>query len=108
MRVALALLLPALSALARPSSYAQWAADSGIARGQGNGLTSGSPKVNYEHGEFWFALQRLYERSGNATYYNYIKSGVDQVVSSAGVVGGGYKYVAHSLLVQFQNAYAHS
>lgn len=76
---------------ARPSSYAVWAADSAIARGQGNGLASGAPKTSYEHGEFWFALRRLFEKTGNATYATYVQSGVDQIVSSAGVVGGGYK-----------------
>jgi hypothetical protein len=87
-----ALLLVLPTVLARPSSYAVWAADSGISRGQGNGLSSGSAVVNYEHGEFQFALKLLYAKTGNATYYNYIKSGVDQVVSSSGSVGGNYKW----------------
>lgn len=81
-------------AYARPTSYAVWAADSAIARGQGNGLNaSGSPLVSYEHGEFQAALQLLYEKTGNKTYYNYIKTGIDNVLSSTGAVGGGYTRV---------------
>ncbi|KAK7683392.1 hypothetical protein QCA50_013654 [Cerrena zonata] len=76
---------------ARPSSYALWGADSAIARGQGNGLdSSGKPLVSYEHGELQWALRLLYERTGNKTYYDYIKAGVDNVVDSNGNVGGGY------------------
>jgi rhamnogalacturonyl hydrolase YesR len=80
-------------AAARPASYAVWAADSAISRGQGNGLSSGSATVSYEHGEFQYALTLLYAKTGNSTYYNYIKSGVDNIISSSGVVGGDYKYV---------------
>jgi unsaturated rhamnogalacturonyl hydrolase len=48
---ALLLRLPVTDA--RPESYAVWAADSAIARGQGNGLDSaGKAIVSYEHGEF--------------------------------------------------------
>ncbi|KAK7692079.1 hypothetical protein QCA50_005485 [Cerrena zonata] len=76
---------------ARPSSYALWGADSAIARGQGHGLdSSGNPLLLYEHGELQWALRLLYERTGNETYYNYIKTGVDNVVDSNGNVGGGY------------------
>lgn len=79
------------SACARPSSYAVWAADSAIARGQGNGLDdNGNPLVSYEHGELQWALRLLYEQTGNKTYYDYIKTGVDNVVASDGSVGGGY------------------
>ncbi|KAI0071603.1 glycoside hydrolase family 105 protein [Panus rudis PR-1116 ss-1] len=76
---------------ARPSSYAEWAAASAIARGQGNGLdSSGKPLVSYEHGELQWGLRLLYERTGNKTYYDYIKAGVDNIVNSDGTVGGGY------------------
>jgi hypothetical protein len=60
----LVMFVPLLSLLlfpvsqARPASYAVWAADSGIARGQGNGLASGVPIVSYEHGEFQVSLTR--------------------------------------------------
>ncbi|KAI0782735.1 Six-hairpin glycosidase [Abortiporus biennis] len=84
-------LLHAVHVNARPSSYAVWAVDSAISRGQGNGLdTNGKPLVSYEHGELQWALRLLYERDGNKTYYEYIKTGVDNVVSSNGTVGGGY------------------
>lgn len=76
---------------ARPQSYAVWAADSAISRGQGNGLTSsGNPVVTYEHGEFQWALRLLYEKTGNSTYYDYIKTGVDNVVYANGTVHGSY------------------
>lgn len=78
---------------ARPLSYAIWAANSAIARGQGNGLdSSGKPLVSYEHGELQWALRLLFERTKNQTYYDYIKKGVDNVVSDDGSVGGGYRY----------------
>lgn len=76
---------------ALPASYAIWAADSAIARGQGNGLNaSGAPLVSYEHGELQWALRLLYERTGNETYFDYIQQGVDHVVTSNGTVIGGY------------------
>ncbi|KAJ3486623.1 hypothetical protein NLI96_g4094 [Meripilus lineatus] len=79
------------STTARPLSYAIWAANSAIARGQGNGLdSSGKPLVSYEHGELQWALRLLFERTKNQTYYDYIKTGVDNVVSANGTVGGGY------------------
>lgn len=92
----LAPLALALGAAARPASYAVWAADSAIARKQGNGLSGTTPKVDYTHGEFWFALRRLYEKTGNASYVAYVQAGADNVVSSNGTVGGGYKCVAPS------------
>lgn len=80
--------------LAHPKSYAAWAADSGMARGQGNGLdATGNPLVSYEHGEFQWGLRLLYERTGNKKYYDYIQKGVDNVVSDNGTIGGGYKCV---------------
>jgi unsaturated rhamnogalacturonyl hydrolase len=79
-------------AVARPSSYAVWAADSAIARGQGNGLDSnGNPIVSYEHGEFQWGLRQLYERTGNKTYFNYIQLGIDNIVFPNGTVHGQYK-----------------
>lgn len=82
------------SSSAHPASYAIWAVNSAITRGQGNGLdANGNPLVSYEHGELQWALRLLYERTGNETYYNYIKTGVDNVVSSNGSVGGGYRHV---------------
>ncbi|KAJ3526795.1 hypothetical protein NM688_g8216 [Phlebia brevispora] len=78
------------SALAHPS-YSEWAADSAIRRGQGNGLDSNeNPIVSYDHGELQWALRLLYERTGNSTYYDYIKTGVDNVLLPNGTVGGGY------------------
>ncbi|KAI0708917.1 glycoside hydrolase family 105 protein [Cerioporus squamosus] len=79
--------------IAQPASYALWAADSAIARGQGNGLGSdGAPLVSYEHGELQWALRLLYEKTGNKTYFDYIQQGVDRVVTSNGTVIGGYGF----------------
>ncbi|TFK90641.1 glycoside hydrolase family 105 protein [Polyporus arcularius HHB13444] len=78
---------------ALPASYAIWAADSAISRGQGNGLNaSGAPLVSYEHGELQWALRLLYEKTGNKTYFDYIQQGVDRVVTSNGTVIGGYGF----------------
>lgn len=85
-------LLPLAAAGPVKGSYALWAADSAIRRGQGNGLgTNGLPIASYEHGELQWGLRQLYERTGNKTFYDYIKAGVDQIVYSNGTVGGGYK-----------------
>ncbi|EIN04615.1 glycoside hydrolase family 105 protein [Punctularia strigosozonata HHB-11173 SS5] len=88
------LLLPLLaSTWAKPTSYAIWSADSAISRGQGNGLGSnGAPLVSYEHGEFWWALRLLYEKTGNKIYFDYIRQGVDRVVAANGTIGGGYGF----------------
>jgi unsaturated rhamnogalacturonyl hydrolase len=77
--------------VARPSSYAIWAADSAIARGQGNGLDSfGNPDVSYEHGELQWGLRMLYERTRNQSYYDYIMKGANNIVFENGTVHGGY------------------
>ncbi|KAH9481790.1 Unsaturated rhamnogalacturonyl hydrolase YteR [Psilocybe cubensis] len=73
------------------TSYAVWAADSAIARRQGNGLDANeNPIVSYEHGEFQWGLRQLYERTGNTTYFDYIKQGIDNIVFSNGTVHGSY------------------
>ncbi|KAF8066730.1 glycoside hydrolase family 105 protein [Lyophyllum atratum] len=92
------LLLHASIVLARPPSYAVWAADSAIRRGQGNGLDStGKASVSYEHGEFQWGLRQLYEKTGNKTYYNYILAGANNIVYDNGTVHGGYAVADYSL-----------
>lgn len=84
-----------IGALARPSSYAVWAADSAIARGQGNGLdANGNAIVSYEHGELQWGLRQLYEKTNNMTYFDYIQKGIDNVVFSNGTVHGSYRYAS--------------
>ncbi|KAG5652545.1 hypothetical protein H0H81_004606 [Sphagnurus paluster] len=83
----------ASAALARPKSYAVWAADSAIARSQGNGLdANGKALVSYEHGEFQWGLRQLFELTGNRTYYDYVVKGVDNIVFDNGTVHGSYTY----------------
>ncbi|KAF8963751.1 glycoside hydrolase family 105 protein [Flammula alnicola] len=85
------LTLTAADVVARPQSYAIWAADSGISRGQGNGLdANGNAIVSYEHGEFQFGLRQLFEKTGNTTYFDYIQKGIDNIVFSNGTVHGSY------------------
>ncbi|KAL0581445.1 hypothetical protein V5O48_000599 [Marasmius crinis-equi] len=83
-------------AIARPQSYAVWAADSAIARKQGNGLSGSTPIISYEHGELQWGLRQLFERTGNQTYFNYIQSAVDNVVTADGTPHGSYTFVAPS------------
>lgn len=64
---------------AKPLS--QWVADSAISRGQADGTS-----VSYETGTFQRALYALYLKSGNSTYYNYIKTATDRTVTSTGSV----------------------
>lgn len=85
------LLSLASGSLARPQSYAIWAADSGISRKQGNGLdSSGKAIVSYEHGEFQWGLRQLFELTGNQTYFNYIQAGINNIVFDNGTVHGSY------------------
>ncbi|VDC06931.1 unnamed protein product [Peniophora sp. CBMAI 1063] len=101
-------ILPALSALwALTSSclaftpptgdWSTYAANSAISRGQGNGLKDGVPLVDYPDGVFQWALRLLYERDGNASYFDYIVEGVDNVVFANGSVGGGYNVTDYTL-----------
>ncbi|KAL5532377.1 hypothetical protein ACEPAF_5947 [Sanghuangporus sanghuang] len=82
---------------AAPPSYAIWAADSGIARGQGNGLVNGIPGVSYEHGEFQWALRLLYESTGNKSYFDYIKLGADTILSDDGRTLAAYNVSEYQL-----------
>ncbi|KAJ7621235.1 Six-hairpin glycosidase [Roridomyces roridus] len=82
---------------ARPKSYAVWAADSVIARGQGNGLTAGVPSVQYADGEFQWGLRLLYERTGNQSYFDWIRMGADNIVANNGSVIGGYNLSSYQL-----------
>ncbi|KAJ8474162.1 hypothetical protein ONZ45_g16044 [Pleurotus djamor] len=83
---------------ARPSSYAVWAADSAIKRGQGNGLdSSGKASVSYEHGELQWGLRLLFEKTGNQSYYDYIQKGAENIVFPNGTVHGNYKLTDFSL-----------
>ncbi|KAG8959530.1 hypothetical protein FRC03_007871 [Tulasnella sp. 419] len=60
-------------------------ADSVIARGEGQGRdSSGKAFITYEHGVFQRSLEMLYNKTSNATYYNYIKTGLDRIVTSSG------------------------
>lgn len=87
--------LTVVNAVPLTGSYSTWAAHSAIMRSQGNGLdANGAPLVSYEHGELQWALRLLFEKTGNRTYFNYIKEGVDNVVASNGSVGGGYRSVS--------------
>ncbi|KAJ3514057.1 hypothetical protein NLJ89_g2590 [Agrocybe chaxingu] len=91
-------LLVAEGVMAQTRSYAAWAAESAMRRGQGKGLdASGNSLVNYEHGELQWALRLLYERTGNQTYYDYILSGASNVVADDGTVGGRYSLSDYSL-----------
>ncbi|THU85122.1 glycoside hydrolase family 105 protein [Dendrothele bispora CBS 962.96] len=84
--------------LARPSSNAVWAADSAIARKQGNGLDSnGNPSVSYEHGELWWGLRLLYERTGNQSYFDYILNSASNIVADDGSIHSNYKVSDYSL-----------
>ncbi|KAJ3788714.1 glycoside hydrolase family 105 protein [Lentinula aff. detonsa] len=75
---------------AKPDSYAAWAANSAIARGQGNGLSNGVPLVAYDDGEFQWALRLLYERDGNESYLDYVTTGANNIVFDNGTVHGSY------------------
>ncbi|KAF8652898.1 hypothetical protein AX16_004086 [Volvariella volvacea WC 439] len=86
------------TALARPQSYAVWAADSAIARKQGNGLnSSGKGDVSYEHGELQWGLRLLYEKTGNRTYYDYILAAANNIVRDNGTIHDNYALADYSL-----------
>ncbi|KAK7040745.1 hypothetical protein VNI00_009651 [Paramarasmius palmivorus] len=84
--------------LARPDSYAIWAADSVIARGQSTGLdSSGNPKVIYDDGEFQLGLRRLYDRTGNEKYYSHLLKAANTIVSDSGALPSSYKMSDYQL-----------
>ncbi|KAJ8082576.1 hypothetical protein PM082_008431 [Marasmius tenuissimus] len=84
--------------LARPASYAQWAADSVIARGQSTGLDgNGTPKIIYDDGEFQIGLRRLFEKTGDQKYYNHILKAANTVVSSNGSFPASWKLSDYQL-----------
>lgn len=62
-------------------------ADSAIARKTPLGKdASGSILVTYEHAVFERALEMVYNKTQNATYYNYLKAGIDNVVGPTGKI----------------------
>ncbi|KNZ75876.1 Unsaturated rhamnogalacturonyl hydrolase yteR [Termitomyces sp. J132] len=66
--------------------------------GQGMGLGDYSePTVSYEHGEFQTVLKRLYDLTGNQTYFDYIVQGIDHIIDDDGNVGADYSFDAFSL-----------
>ncbi|KAH7106542.1 glycosyl hydrolase [Auriculariales sp. MPI-PUGE-AT-0066] len=78
--------------------FSTWMADSIIARNQGHNVdSSGSPTVNYEHGEFQQALRAVYAATNNTKYSDYIKTGIDTVVSSSGAINSNYNQSKYSL-----------
>lgn len=81
-----ALVLPLCSVFgAQP--YSTWMADSAIARKTLLGKdASGNSFVTYEHGVFERALEMVYNKTRNATYYNYLKAGIDNVVGPTGTI----------------------
>ncbi|KAG8936955.1 hypothetical protein FRC03_000262 [Tulasnella sp. 419] len=65
--------------------YSSWMADSVIARGEAQGKDSnGNPFITYEHGIFQRALEMLYNKTGSATYYDYMKHSLDNVIDNSG------------------------
>ncbi|ESK91890.1 cell wall glycosyl hydrolase [Moniliophthora roreri MCA 2997] len=85
-------------ALARPDSYAVWAADSVIARGQSTGLDSnGNPKVIYDDGEFQLGLRRLYDRTKDEKYYQHLLKAANTIVSDSGALPSSYKMSDYQL-----------
>lgn len=83
----------------RPKSILM--AESIIFRGQGIGLKNkdnkDKPFINYEHGTFQHALWELYTYTKNETYLSWIKKGIDNIVTPAGKVIGGYNLEAYAL-----------
>ncbi|KAG0635067.1 cell wall glycosyl hydrolase YteR [Tuber brumale] len=77
----------ALSSTAQCSKYSQLLANSVIARNTPLGKTStGAVLTSYEHGIMERALQMVYNATGNDAYYTYHKTGVDNIISSAGTL----------------------
>lgn len=76
-----------LSFVAGAKPYSQWMADSVIARKTPLGKNAaGSVLMTYDHGVFERALEMVYNVTGNATYLSYLKTGVDNIMNSAGTL----------------------
>lgn len=86
----------ALQDTTRPNSILM--AESIVSRGQGMGLKNDDlPFINYEHGTFQHALWVLYVHTKNDTYLSWIKEGIDNIVTPAGKVIGGYDLKDYTL-----------
>lgn len=83
----IAALLPAVLG-AQP--YSTWMSDSFISRGV-------TPDRHYTNAVLYRGFELAYNKTGNLTYYNYIKSQVDQFVDSAGNLGEDYSTSLYSL-----------
>ncbi|TVY29231.1 Unsaturated rhamnogalacturonyl hydrolase [Lachnellula hyalina] len=85
--LALLLLIPASYAT---QPYSTWMSDSFMTRGV-------TADRHYANAVLYRGFELAYNKSGNATYYNYIKSQVDQFVDPAGNLGGNYSTSLFSL-----------
>lgn len=85
-----------LQETARP--YSVLMAESVVNRGQGMGLKNDNePYINYEHGTFQHALWDMYTQNENKTYLTWIREGIDNIVTPAGKIVGGYDTKAYIL-----------
>jgi len=58
-----------------------------IARHTLLGITAdGAPFTTYEHGVFERALEMVFNNTGNTTYFDYLKTGVDNLISDNGTL----------------------
>ena len=84
---ALLALLPVIYA-AQP--YSTWMSDSFITRGV-------TPDRHYANAVLYRGFEFAYNKTGNVTYYDYIKSQIDKFVDSDGNLGGNYSTSLYSL-----------
>lgn len=55
-----------------------------LARDYANALSDGQPFITYEHGVAWRALEMVYNATQNMSYFEHIRSSVDNIVTQNG------------------------
>ncbi|KAH8585919.1 putative cell wall glycosyl hydrolase YteR [Bisporella sp. PMI_857] len=85
-----AILAGALSLASAQQPYSTWMSDSFISRGV-------TPSRHYTNAVLYRGFETAYNKTGNVTYYNFIKTQIDSFVSSSGALGDSYAVSKYSL-----------
>jgi len=81
------LLLTFITSVVNAVPLSEQMAASVIARHTLLGLNAeGAPLTTYEHGVFERALEMIFNKTENSTYYEYLKTGVDNLISNNGTL----------------------
>ncbi|EKD19826.1 cell wall glycosyl hydrolase YteR [Drepanopeziza brunnea f. sp. 'multigermtubi' MB_m1] len=71
-------------------------ADTILLREYALGLANGEPKITYEHGVAWMALEMVHNATSEAKYLDHIKKALDNLVTTSGELND-YNLTAYTL-----------